>query len=83
MITAILNVDTVKGSGSVTFDAITDGAANEVVSTSLEGQRFSASVQGNAAAISGSIQHTQSGMHTLTVRAETSNVQSNPELLDL
>ena len=83
MITAIINVDSAKGSGKITFDAITDGSANEKVSTSLEGETFSTTVQGNTRAIPGSISHTKSGPHMVTLQAMTSGVKSNPVLLDL
>ena len=83
MITAILNVKSIKGSGTITFDAITDGSANEKVSTSLEGQESSTIVQGQQQLIPGVIKHTKSGQHMVTLRAETSNVKSDPMLLDL
>jgi len=83
MITAIINVDSTKSSGKITFDAITNGTANEVVSTSLGGQRFTTNVNGNTNTISGSISHTKTGRYMVVLRAETSNVSSNPLLLDL
>jgi hypothetical protein len=83
MIKAISNVDSVKGSGQITFDAVTDGSANETVSTSLEGEKFSTRVEGQAKSIHGSISHTKHGQHMVTLRAESSNVASNPMLLNL
>ena len=82
-ITALVNVDSAKGSGKITFDAITDGNADEVVSTTIDGERFATTVKGTAASIPGSISHTKSGLHTVVLRAESSNVQSQPLLLDL
>ena len=83
MITAILNVRSIRGSGTITFDVITDGSADKKVSTSLEGQEFSTIVQGNAKSLPGSIKHTKRGQHLVTLRAESSNVTSYPVLLDL
>jgi hypothetical protein len=82
MITAILNVDSVKSSGKITFDALTDGSANEVVSTSLQDQKFWTQVQGNGD-ISGTISHSKSGLQVVVLLAETSKVSSRPEELDL
>jgi hypothetical protein len=47
MITAILNVMAIEGGRTIAFNVITDqDGANEVVSVTLEGQRFETLVQG-------------------------------------
>jgi hypothetical protein len=85
MITSIVGVNTVTGSGSITFFVNTDAnGCNEDCSTSLEGQRFATHVQLDPNASSQqSISHTKSGNHVVIVKAETSGVQSGPLVLNL
>jgi hypothetical protein len=82
-ITSLTNVDTVPGSHKITFTAITDGGANETVSTTLEGTKCSTVINGAGAAIDGSITHDKSGLHSVTLVAETSGVSSLPLVLNL
>ncbi|HEY2914527.1 MAG TPA: hypothetical protein VGK21_14285 [Candidatus Angelobacter sp.] len=85
MITSIFAVNTVTGSGSITFFVNTDGTGcDEECSTSLQGQRFATHVTLGANATSQqSINHNKSGNHVVIVKAETSNVQSGPLVLNL
>jgi hypothetical protein len=85
MVTNIFNVDSQKGSGKITFDLTADAAgADEQVSTSIGGVKFSTHVKVDAGTHTGqSISHTKSGLFTLSVRAETSNVSSGDFALDL
>ncbi len=85
MITSIVNVNAIKGSGRITFDVISDATgASENGSTLLEGQTFTTRLDlGPGASPDQAIQHTKSGLHTVTVHADASHVSSNPVLLDL
>jgi hypothetical protein len=85
MITSIGGVNSVTGSGVITFFVNTDAnGCDEDCSTSLEGQSFSTHVKlGPNAASQQSINHTKSGNHVVVVKAGTSNVQSGPVVLNL
>jgi hypothetical protein len=85
MVTNIFNVDSVKGSGKITFDLATDATgAHETVSASIGGEKFSLHVDCGPGTHTGfSITHTQNGLFTLSVVAESSNVSSGDYVLDL
>lgn len=84
-ITSIATVDSVKGSGKITFFVNTDGTGcDESINTTLEGEKFTThSKHGPNATAKDSISHTKSGLHTVVVTADTSGVSSSPVVLDL
>jgi hypothetical protein len=78
-------VDSVAGSGLITFEIVTNAdGCDEDFSTFILGQRFvTHATRTGAGSSPGSIAHTQAGLHTITIRAESSNVSSRPFDLNL
>jgi hypothetical protein len=85
MTISIVAVDSVAGSGVITFDIVTDaGGCDENFSTFIEGQKFATHATRTGAGSSDeSIAHTKAGLHTITILAESSNVSSLPVALNL
>jgi len=80
MIASIYDVESVPGSKQITFTVIADaGGADETVSTIINGRRYTAQVNVGPGLHPGlSIIHNESGLYTVVLKAETSNVSSNP-----